>query len=456
MQFHSFMTSVVPNILVAMPSKKEKLSLSVTHPELAREADGWDPSTVTKGSDKKLSWVCYSGHSWEATVSNRTNRKSGCPFCAGQRVEIGVNDLASRFPDLALEVDGWDPQTEAYGTAHKRAWRCNNGHKWVATVLSRTQGNGCPYCSNNKVLPGFNDLQTINASLAAEALGWDPSKISPYSHQKLSWKCNLGHTYTATIANRSNGSGCPVCVGKTITPGFNDLATTDPEIAAQAFGWDPTLISRSTHKLREWICPLEHKWKAKVYSRQENGCPICSGKKVLKGFNDLQTTHPTLSREALGWDPQNYTRGSGKKMKWKCTEGHTWEATIASRAGLSRGCPSCSESGFNPNENAWLYFLEQNVWGMLQIGISNDINRRLKKHALNGWEVIEVRGPMEGYLTKQWETSILKMLKAVGADLSNFKIAGKFDGYSEAWSKSTFQVDSISELMKLTEEFEEK
>ena len=47
------------------------------------------------------------------------------------------------------------------------------------------------------------------------------------------------------------------------------------------------------------------------------------------------------------------------------------------------------------------------------------------------------------------------MLKSKGADLSNKEIAGKFDGYSEAWSKSTFQVNSIKELMRLTEEFEE-
>jgi len=35
-----------------------------------------------------------------------------------------------------------------------------------------------------------------------------------------------------------------------------------------------------------------------------------------------------------------------------------------------------------------------------------------------------------------------------------YKIAGKFDGYSEAWSKGTFVVSSIKELMKLTEEYE--
>ena len=61
---------------------------------------------------------------------------------------------------------------------------------------------------------------------------------------------------------------------------------------------------------------------------------------------------------------------------------------------------------------------------------------------------------MDGDLTKQWEGSILRMLKSIGADLSNSKIAGKFDGYSEAWSKSTFEVSSIKELMQMTEEFE--
>ena len=61
---------------------------------------------------------------------------------------------------------------------------------------------------------------------------------------------------------------------------------------------------------------------------------------------------------------------------------------------------------------------------------------------------------MDGLITREWESSILRMLKAKGADLSNSAIAGKFDGYSEAWSKSTFEVKSIKELMGLTEEFE--
>jgi hypothetical protein len=140
---------------------------------------------------------------------------------------------------------------------------------------------------------------------------------------------------------------------------------------------------------------------------------------------------------------------------WKCEVGHQWRASVNHRSN-DRGCPSCANSGYDPNLDGFLYFLKHSRWMMLQVGITNYPDDRLNKHSKSGWELLELRGPMDGHLTQQWETAILRMLKAKGADLSNNKIAGKFDGYSEAWSKSTFEVESIKDLMKLTEEFEEK
>jgi hypothetical protein len=114
-------------------------------------------------------------------------------------------------------------------------------------------------------------------------------------------------------------------------------------------------------------------------------------------------------------------------------------------------------TGFDPNNPAILYLLESYLKGMFKIGITNTKNqKRLVQHKSNGWTLIDTRGPMDGLLARNWETAILRMLKAKGADLSNKDIAGKFDGYSEAWSKSTFEVKSIKELMRLTEELENK
>ena len=90
------------NKLIAVPSKKEKLPLSITHPELAKEADGWDPTVVISTGQRK-SWKCEKGHSWQNAISNRL-KGQGCPFCKGKRALPGFNDLKTLQPDLAKEA----------------------------------------------------------------------------------------------------------------------------------------------------------------------------------------------------------------------------------------------------------------------------------------------------------------------------------------------------------------
>jgi len=266
----------------------------------------------------------------------------------------------------------------------------------------------------------------------------------------------MGHKWTALLSNRGKGIGCPVCANQRVLAGFNDLLSQAPELAQEAHLWDPsTVITLSNRKL-EWQCALGHIYKTSPARRiAGDGCSICSGHQVLIGFNDLLTLNPILAAQAFGWDPSTLTSKSNKRRKWKCDKGHLWTQSVGTRA-AGIGCPSCAKSGYDPNKDGFIYFLNHNDWEMFQIGITNVPDIRLSKHSQNGWELLEIRGPMDGHLTQQWETAILRMLKAKGADLSNEKIAGKFDGYSEAWSKSTFEVSSIIELMKLTEEFEEK
>ena len=458
-QFHSFTTSVVHPILIAVPAKKGTQPLSVTHPELAKEADGWDPVSFTAGSARKVTWKCERKHHWEARIYSRANGR-GCPFCSNQKVLIGFNDLSTTEPGLALEADGWDPRTVTSGSNKKYQWKCPEGHRWETELHHRTGKKklSCPICSGQKVLAGFNDLATTHPLIAIEAYGWDPTTVTFGSEKKYAWKCAQGHTWATPVLNRtSKGSGCLICGGKVILKGFNDLESTHPSIAKEAFGWDPTTVGFGSNRKRTWQCSKEHTWVISPNARTDNrrpGCPICTGRKVLKGFNDIGTTQPLIAREAFRWDPGTATSGSSKKQQWKCDLNHIWSASISSRT-RGRGCPTCAHAGFNQNSEGWVYFLGHPKWQMLQIGITNFPDKRLKNHKQLGWDLIEIRGPMDGLIVREWETAILRMLKAKGADLSNSKIAGKFDGYSEAWSKSTFEVSSIKELMRLTEEYED-
>lgn len=61
------------------------------------------------------------------------------------------------------------PTMVSVGSHKKVIWKGKCGHEWSATVKSRaTNGTGCPYCSHNKILVGFNDLASQRPEIAAE------------------------------------------------------------------------------------------------------------------------------------------------------------------------------------------------------------------------------------------------------------------------------------------------
>ncbi len=431
--------------------------LMTKFPEIAIEAYGWNPQEVTASSGRKLDWKCSHNHVWKAAVFSRTNG-TGCPYCSGYLPIAGETDLLTLSPLLAEDADGWDPREVTNHSGKKVNWKCKLGHKSISTIDNR-QRHGCPYCSGKYPIPGETDLLTKYPEIAGQADGWNPMDFLPRSNQVKPWICARGHKFKAAIAtrtdNRATGNGCPYCSGRKVILGETDLLTMNPELASEAFGWDPREVSPGSEKKLKWECMRGHVWEAVVYSRSaKTGCPFCSNQKVLVGYNDLATTHPRLALEADGWNPATVTSGSSKKsFLWKCREGHNWKSNVKNRT-VGQGCPSCAKTGYDPNADGYLYFLAHADWEMSQIGITNDPDRRLSQHRKLGWKLLELRGPIDGHLAQQWETAILQMLKAKGADLSNDKIAGKFDGYSEAWSKSTFEVSSIKELMWLTEEFE--
>lgn len=431
-------------------------------PEIVDEADGWDPTQVYYRSDVQLKWRCQEGHRWKTSAEARAYLNSDCPTCNNFRVEVGVNDLATTHPNLAAQAVGWDPRHYLAGSSSTPVrWRCDLGHEWSTTIDSRAgRGSGCPFCAYKQVLPGFNDLATTHPELASEADGWDPTTVIAGTNKMLSWKCSLGHkwkakgTLRASRNERLNGvSGCPVCSGNVVLPGFNDLATTHPELAAAAVGWDPTKVSKGHSTKLLWRCEVGHEWRSTPNPLTRGGwCPICKGKQVLKGFNDLATTDPEVAAQAHGWDPTTVVRGHGKKKLWRCAEGHEWRATPGNRTNLSQGCPSCAKSGFDPNKEGYLYFLEHHDWGMFQVGITNVPKDRLATHVKLGWTVRELRGPMDGHLTNDLETGILRALKKRGAVFANRAGGSKFDGWSEAWTSSSFSAASLFALIEMVYE----
>ena len=474
---------------------KGENDLQTINPTLAKEwnydkNNGLTPVDVLPNSNKKVWWICNKGHEWQSTIANRNNG-NGCPYCAGQYIIKGENDLQSVNPTLANEWNyeknnGLLPQDMMSNSNKMVCWICSKGHEWQSTIANRNKGNGCPVCNSERktsfpeyalvyylqqsglevvhsyrgkgyeldiyipslkiaieydgcywhkhrtkkdleknykckkdgiklyriregisplndssidyvVLENQKNLSKVLEEILSEIIGtcvnidietdavaidslrvftekensllfsnsevakeWNyekngnlkPEHFAPNSHKKVWWKCSKGHEWQATIANRNKGRKCPYCSGKKVLKGYNDLQTVDPALAKEwnyekNNGLSPTEVTPNSNKKVWWRCSQGHEWVVSINNRTNgNGCPYCSGRYIVKGENDLQTVNPTLAKE---WDreknngltPTDVTANSNKKVWWKCSQGHKWQATIANR-NYGNGCPYCS------------------------------------------------------------------------------------------------------------------
>jgi len=199
-----------------------------------------------------------------------------------------------------------------------------------------------------------------------------PNGVTKGSNKKVWWRCSKDHEWEAVIAHRANGVSCPYCSNKKVLVGFNDLATTDPLLAKE---WHPTKnenlkstdITRGAGILVWWKCEKEHEWCATPNKRTTDGtgCPYCSNRKVLSGYNDLATTNPRLAKE---WHPikngkltpNEIVEGSVKKIWWRCEKGHEWKAAPYNRI-RNRNCPICSKQlKTSFPEQALFYYIKKN------------------------------------------------------------------------------------------------
>ena len=269
------------------------VSFAEAHPELVpewAESNGdLKPEEIPYGSNKKITWIGKCGHEWETAVKNRSNG-SGCPFCSGNQVLYGFNDLASAHPELAAEWSELNyplyPSAVAAKAGRKAWWRCSGcGQHWQSRIVDRTNGHGCPVCAGAKLVAGVNDFATEHPELAAEWSGRNgkkPSEAWAKSRENVWWECSTcGHKWMAVINSRVKGQGCPACADRAVKPGFNDLASRHPELAQE---WDygrngsrkPTEVTAASHRCVHWKGKCGHGWRALVNERAAGaGCPVC-------------------------------------------------------------------------------------------------------------------------------------------------------------------------------------
>lgn len=217
-----------------------------------------------------------------------------------------TNSLIVNNPLLVEEWDYFEngtllPQYVTCGSNKQIWWHCKKcGFKWQDSIKHRTSGRGCPNCAkHNRIVTRRESLLEVGKSL------FDWCKKNP------EW-------------------------GEIILQEWSDKNSISPK----------EITYGSSEKVW-WICKNGHEWEASVNNRvRKSGCPYCTNKLILTGYNDFATLYPELSQEWLfeknTIEPTKIGYGSNKRVWWKCKScGYEWETAIANRTKNHTGCPYC-------------------------------------------------------------------------------------------------------------------
>ena len=301
---------------------------------------------------------------WEKIAKQREEAEANKPKRKYKKRRPTLQKFCEKKPAYAYLLEEWDyekngellPDMVKAHAQQKVWWKCQKGHEWQAMVMhrTRTNGTGCPYCSGRLVIKGVTDLASVIPSLAKE---WNytknapltPQELMPHSRKKVWWICPNGHVWQATVNDRANGRGCPVCyqMKQKYTPVSVHPVLQKEWDYGRNENLDPEKLPVTSPVKVWWKCQRGHEWQTTVVSRYAgSGCPYCKGKRVIPGETDLASTHPEI---AMQWNyekngdlaPEMVTAGSGKKVWWICAKGHEWQAVVNARK-QGRNCPICA------------------------------------------------------------------------------------------------------------------
>lgn len=284
------------------------------HPTRNLPTTPWD---VRPGEAREVYWRCprSATHVWTAFIfavvaSHEKNGTSGCPFCAGKKIDER-NNLATKYPEVAKH---WHPK---------------------------------------------RNLPLL------------PSSVTPHSHKAVWWNCPKSklHTFQKPVREvvqswqNHRSTGCGSCNGAKASAD-NSLKALFPEVAGL---WHPirnapllpSNVKPSSKKMVAWQCRngRTHEWEQTIaqvtakYKRGGTVCPFCAGRSAAHG-NNVWDRYPDLARY---WDPERnlptkpweVMPGSRKRCYFRCTadRGHRWNAEIREMVDIAKAgklpCPIC-------------------------------------------------------------------------------------------------------------------
>ncbi len=209
-------------------------------------------------------------------------------------------------------------------------WICPTyGLEYDRSVYNQVQGSRkSPFETGKVVVPGINDILTTHPHLGQiwnYALNdIDPETLSTSNRKLIWWNClETSHPYQRRLDRQIKaGLNSPYMTSSKILSGYNDLATTHPEVIAL---WDfdknfdtPNDVMPQSHKKRWWKLPngttTEREIRAIVKSKEK----YLTLKNLGESYPEI---HTIWDFEKNGKSPDDYLENEHGQIWVKCENG---------------------------------------------------------------------------------------------------------------------------------------
>lgn len=224
-------------------------------------------------------------------------------------------------------------------SADKLRWKCSHGHEWEDSLNHvKDSGRWCPTCSDRRA--SLSDLRTFAEQKGGQCL----AEAYKSSSTKVSWRCAAGHEWEATWHSvHIQKNWCKTCtaIGRRLSL---DIVQ---QVAVRRGGKCLTVEYKSNMQLLDWQCAEGHTWKASYSNVSGHGrwCPQCAcdrlGRQYQITIEDMQKLAQKRGGECLS---EKYVNAV-TPLRWRCAEGHEWNARPTNVKNNKTWCPDCLYKG---------------------------------------------------------------------------------------------------------------
>ena len=202
-----------------------------------------DVEYINTHTDVKI--ICPEHGDFKQTPSSHISG-SGCIKCGIIKRTVSQTFTQDQFINRAIEKHGnkFNYEKVIYiNSSTKIMIICNScNHNFDQQANGHLRGQGCPYCTNQKLCDDLECLICLNKSFASsdKAIFWSdkngevkPREVFKSTTKKYFFNCKKGHPFDISLSNITSGCWCRFCVNKTEQKVYEKLITYFPTLKQQ-------------------------------------------------------------------------------------------------------------------------------------------------------------------------------------------------------------------------------